>query len=69
VLNSNTMTKEKFDGRSRPSNKAYDEGWNRIFGSNPIAKEVRTPKFKSQVVKPKKGKGSFQRQSNNIIEN
>jgi|TARA_R110000751_G_scaffold8593_1_gene33536 stalled ribosome alternative rescue factor ArfA len=63
------MTKEKFDGRSRPSNKAYDEGWNRIFGSNPIAKEVRTPKFKSQVVKPKKGKGSFQRQSNNIIEN
>ena len=63
------MTKEKFDGRSRPSNKAYDEGWNRIFGSNPIAKEVRTPKFKSQVVKPKKGKGSFQRQANNIIEN
>ena len=63
------MGKEKFDGRSRPSNKAYDEGWNRIFGSNPIAKEVRTPKFKSQVVKPKKGKGSFQRQSNNIIEN
>jgi|TARA_R110000868_G_scaffold6685_1_gene37537 hypothetical protein len=63
------MRKEKFDGRSRPSNKAYDEGWNRIFGSNPIAKEVRTPKFKSQVVKPKKGKGSFQRQSNNIIEN
>ena len=69
MLNSNTMGKEKFDGRSRPSNKAYDEGWNRIFGSNPIAKEVRTPKFKSQVVKPKKGKGSFQRQSNNIIEN
>ena len=63
------MRKEKFDGRSRPSNKAYDEGWNRIFGSNPIAKEVRTPKFKSQIVKPKKGKGSFQRQSNNIIEN
>ncbi len=63
------MRKEKFDGRSRPSNKAYDEGWNRIFGTNPIAKEVRTPKFKSQVVKPKKGKGSFQRQLNNTIEN
>ena len=46
--------KEKFDGRSRPANKAYDEGWNRIFGSNPVAKEVRTPKFKSQVVKSKK---------------
>ena len=24
--------KEKFDGRSRPANKAYDEGWDRIFG-------------------------------------
>ena len=30
--------------------------------SNPIAKEVRTPKFKPQVVKPKKGKGSYKRQ-------
>ena len=30
------------------------EGWNRIFGSNPVAKEVRTPKFKSQVIKSKK---------------
>ena len=30
--------------------------------SNPIAKEVRTPKYKSQVVKPKKGKGSYKRQ-------
>ena len=29
--------------------------------SNPIAKEVRTPKFKQRVVKPKKGKGSFTR--------
>ena len=29
--------------------------------SNPIAKEVRTPKFKLQVVKPKKGKGSYKR--------
>ena len=45
---------EKFDGRSRPSNKAYEESWNRIFGSNPVAKEVRTPKFKSQVVTSKK---------------
>ena len=54
---------EKFDGRSRPSNKAYEESWNRIFGSNPVAKEVRTPKFKSQVVKPKKGKGSFKREN------
>ena len=29
--------------------------------TNPIAKEVRTPKYKSQVVKPKKGKGSYKR--------
>jgi alternative ribosome-rescue factor len=29
--------------------------------SNPIAKQVRTPKFKTRVVKPKKGKGSFKR--------
>ena len=46
--------REKFDGRSRPSNKAYEESWNRIFGSNPVAKQVRTPKFKSQVVESKK---------------
>ena len=30
--------------------------------SNPIAKEVRTTKFRPQVVKPKKGKGSYKRQ-------
>ena len=47
-------TKEKYDGRSRPTNKAYEENWNRIFGSNPVAKEVRTPKFKSQVIVSKK---------------
>ena len=46
--------KFKYDGKSRPTNKAYDEIWNRIFGSNPVAKEVRTPKFKSQVVVSKK---------------
>ena len=46
--------KFKWDGKSRPSNKVYDESWNRIFGSNPVAKEVRTPKFKSQVVTSKK---------------
>ena len=45
---------DNWDGKSRPSNKAYDEGWDRIFGSNPVAKQVRTPKFKSQVVKSKK---------------
>ena len=30
--------------------------------SNPIAKEVRTPKFRPKVVKAKKGKGSYKRQ-------
>ncbi len=29
---------------------------------NPMAQEVRTPKYKTQVVKAKKGKGSFKRQ-------
>ena len=29
--------------------------------SNPVAKEVRTPKYRPQVVKAKKGKGSYQR--------
>ena len=48
------IKKEKYDGRSRPPNKVYEESWNRIFGSNPVAKEVRTPKFKSQVVESKK---------------
>jgi stalled ribosome alternative rescue factor ArfA len=28
---------------------------------NPIAKELRTKKFKSKAIKPKKGKGSFTR--------
>ena len=46
--------KFKYDGKSRPTNKAYDESWNRIFGSNPVALAVRTPKFKSQVVPNKK---------------
>jgi|TARA_R110000803_G_scaffold13601_2_gene38197 hypothetical protein len=26
------IKKEKFDGRSRPTNKVYEESWNRIFG-------------------------------------
>jgi len=53
--------KEQWDGRSRPSDDLYRQEWNRIF--NPVAKEVRTPKFKLRVVKPKKGKGSFKRQN------
>ena len=45
------MKKEKWDGRSRPSDDLYRQEWNRIF--NPVAKEVRTPKFKSRVVEDK----------------
>ena len=53
--------KEKWDGRSRPSNKAYDEVYARIF--NPVAKEVRTSKFKSQVIKNKKKENYFNSKS------
>ena len=33
----------------------------KLSKTNPIAKEVRTPKYKPRVVKAKKGKGSFKR--------
>ena len=55
------MKKEKWDGRSRPSNNLYKENFDWIF--NNLAKEVRTSKFKSQIIKPKKGKGSFKREN------
>ena len=63
MLKNNTMKKEKWDGRSRPPNDLYSNEWNRIFKTNPVAKEVRTSKYKSQIVKPKKGKGSFKREN------
>ena len=34
---------------------------------NIIAKDLRSPKYKSRVVRPKKGKGSFKRKKNNYI--
>ena len=43
-----------YDGKSRPSTDLYKENFDRIFKTNPVAKEVRTPKFKSQVIKNKK---------------
>jgi len=52
VLKSNTMKKEKWDGRSRPTNDLYKKNFDRIF-KNPVAKEVRTSKFKSQVIEDK----------------
>jgi hypothetical protein len=33
--------KEKFDGRSRPANKAYDQGWNRIFKAGVVNDKVK----------------------------
>ena len=32
---------------------------------NSIAKELRPPKYKIRVIRPKKGKGSFKRKKNN----
>lgn len=57
-----------WDGKSRVSNPKYREEHNRIFKTNPMAKEVRTPKYKSKVVKSKKGKGSYKRLKNVITE-
>ena len=50
-----------WDGKSRVSNEKYRNEFDRIFKTNPIEKDVRTPKYKQRVVKPKKGKGSFKR--------
>ena len=46
--------KFKYDGKSRPSTDLYKENFDRIFKTNPVAKEVRTPKFKSKVIDSKK---------------
>ena len=55
--------KEKYDGRSRPPNKAYDEGYERIFGrkeeeelkesyqQSKTNKKEREDYFKSKSVK------------------
>ena len=37
----------------------------KINKTNPMAKEVRTPKYKPRVVKAKKGKGSYKRKKKN----
>ena len=43
-----------YDGKSRPVTDLYKENFDRIFKTNPVAKEVRTPKFKSKVINSKK---------------
>ena len=35
-------------------------------GGNPVAKGLSDPKFKPQVVKPKKGKGSYTRKGKSL---
>jgi stalled ribosome alternative rescue factor ArfA len=61
----------KWDGRSRISNDTYRKNFDSIFKkSNPIAKDVRTPKYKPRIVKPKKGKGSYKRNGKkNVLQN
>ena len=46
--------KFKWDGRSRIPTKLYKKNFDEIFKTNPVAKEVRTSKFKSQVIDSKK---------------
>ena len=36
---------------------------------NPIIKDLYTKKYKPKIVKPKKGKGSFNRKKNNLKKN
>ena len=55
----------KWNGKSRISTEKYRSEFDRIFKTNPMAKDVRTPKYKQRVIKPKKGKGSFKREKKN----
>ena len=36
---------DNWDGKSRPSNKAYDEAWHRIFGK----KDILNPEYMSRL--------------------
>ena len=65
------MVKEKgkqWDGRSRPSDDKYRKGYDRIFKTNPMAKEVRTPKYKSQVINNKKKEDPFGKSVKELLE-
>ena len=48
--------KEKWDGRSRPSNKAYDKGYERIFGKK---EEDELKESYKQSVKNKKEREDY----------
>ena len=58
-----TKKDRPWDGRSRPSDDKYRKGYDRIFKTNPVAKEVRTPKYKSQVINNKKKEDYFKSKS------
>ncbi len=65
------MVKEKgkqWDGRSRPSDDKYRKGYDRIFKTNPMAKEVRTPKYQSQVINNKKKEDPFGKSVKELLE-
>ena len=57
-----------WDGRSRPSDDKYRKGYDRIFKTNPVAKEVRTPKYKSQVINNKKKEDPFSKSVKELLE-
>ena len=58
-----TKKDRPWDGRSRPSDDKYREGYDRIFKKNPVAKELRTSKYKSKVIKNKKKEDYFESKS------
>ena len=39
----------------------------KILKKNPVAKDLRTKKYRPKIVKAKKGKGSFKREKFNLI--
>ena len=45
---------DNWDGKSRPGNKAYDQGWNRIFGKKPeVAEHEHADKVHAITIKKK----------------
>ena len=39
----------------------------KILNRNPIAKDLRTKKYRPRIVKAKKGKGSFERKKPSLV--
>jgi len=48
------MTKNKMEQEAFDLNESYKQSLRNKAERNPMAKEVRTPKYKSQVIKSKK---------------